>query len=403
MKTIFILGGLVVSLFFGTNAGAASLQDLRKASPEAQALFQECIQPSKPEGIKIFYKAVTGDCAELALFVDSGTTLTLVNWDSKSEIDLEPLKYFHKLETLQISTLWAKTSHFEVIKTMPRLRSLKVSCVLPDFKTEMLLNPSIEELDLYILLGTGVKFPNLELEKLSSLNLKSLKTWLPLAIPQVMAHFTNLRTLELMNPDFEDSSFLSKLTQLENLELNGGPIHDYRFVESMPHLKKIWIWRTKIDSLEPFGKLSELLDLHFAQNSFPKGDFSSLSSLSQLKSFGCNECRLFDKDAEFLSGLKNLEYLSLDRNLLTNLGAIPSMEKMTYLTVGDNTQLKLDGIEKLKKLTLLTIYRTNASDNDIDKLVGLPLTRLNVGRYQFSEAALSKLKTKNPKLQISTF
>ncbi len=92
---------------------------------------------------------------------------------------------------------------------------------------------------------------------------------------------------------------------------------------------------------------------------------SDISKLSALKTLRCNNAGL--SDLSFLKGLRNLEFLFLDNNLISDIYVLGKLAYLTFLYLSDN---QINDIEPLRNLSKLTIcFLHNNKIEDISHLV----------------------------------
>ena len=135
-----------------------------------------------------------------------------------------------------------------------------------------------------------------------------------------IANFSHLKQLELWagKHDLTDFTPLSKLKQLEKLEMTVSGINDFSFIEDMPKLKQIITYHAPITSL--------------------KG----------------------------LDAAPNLEVLEINKGKLENIEHLDDNDQLKTLILNDHNITKISGLEKLKKLNVLDL-----TFNKISKIEGL--------------------------------
>lgn len=135
-----------------------------------------------------------------------------------------------------------------------------------------------------------------------------------------IANFSHLKQLELWagKHDLTDFTPLSKLKQLEKLEMTVSGINDFSFIEDMPKLKQIITYHAPITSL--------------------KG----------------------------LDAAPNLEVLEINKGKLENIEHLDDNDQLKTLILNDHNITKISGLEKLKKLSVLDL-----TFNKISKIEGL--------------------------------
>lgn len=147
----------------------------------------------------------------------------------------------------------------------------------------------------------------------------------------------------------DDFSFLSKLPDLELLNIIYSPVESLLDVEHLTQLKSLSIschWKQKIN-------LSTLRSLERCFISYGKGA-ESVFDCRSLKYLYIDEFKL--KSFEALKELKNIEYLTIGNSSFNETELLPVFKKLRKLVLLNCRKLdQLIGVDPLSKLEWLTI------------------------------------------------
>ena len=209
-----------------------------------------------------------------------------------------------------------------------------------------------------------------------------------------LTHITaeEVQNLIVLCPDLEelvldycymdDYAPLGNLTKLRNLKLascgaNGG---------------------NSVDGIEWVKGLNELRTLNLVHNKV--GDTSPLGGLKNLTYLNLSDNPLTDEDLVPIGKLTNLETLYLN-NLyrITDVKPLSALTKLTFLDIGANSKLKdVKPLTSLKKIQYLRIHYTKVSDlsgfNNFAALKKLDLTKCPIDTKTIKNLkSCKKLKT----------
>ena len=211
--------------------------------------------------------------------------------------------------------------------------------VVPDLDGEMYLK---QELDT-IVDGT-VKVLELAIDTLQ----ESLSEWMPDAALQAVVREA---LAELGLPALAPLT-KEKMLQLTTLKADHRGIVDLTGLEFATYLKELYLGgRNRITDLRPLANLTNLTQLHIWHR-----EVAGMSPVTNL-------------DISPLSGLINLERLSLENNGISDISPLAGLKELQLLGLSDNSIEDLSPLAGLKKL-----HHLNLSDNNIKDLS--PLTGL---------------------------
>ena len=334
------------------------------------------------------------------------TSITLQNMEF---INLNGIESCKKLKNF--SAIDARVKDYSPLSFLTNIEEIYIqgSGALKDKDLENLINSikSFKKLIKLSLYATNLEDISL-LDELK--NIDSLKN-LNLGVNKIknlepLKNLTNLKYLDLRNNLIFDISPLKSLTKLETLYLMNNDIIDITPLASNKNLVYLSLKNNpKIDGdrnnydeqgikdLDEIGKIldrngtiyldSEQLDLfhNYRNINLSNENLSTLDILDGMTqienlNLGGNKLTLEDeKSQEILSSMKNLKYLYLENNQLTDISAINNLKNLNTLYIMGNENINLGQIEdiisnlanlRLGTNALKTI--TNCNPTKIEKL-----------------------------------
>ena len=177
---------------------------------------------------------------------------------------------------------------------------------------------------------------------------------------QDIANFTQLKSLELGagNRDLTDFSPLSKLKQLEELELTTQGIGDFSFLESMPNLKEITTYHVPVTSLKGISEAPNLETLEINLGKLAKID--NLDRNTQLKSLILNDHQI--RKITGLDNLKKLNVLDLTNNEISKIEGLDNNLCLEKLWLAANPVKTFENIFHLPLLGEMGLNKTKISE-----------------------------------------
>lgn len=160
------------------------------------------------------------------------------------------------------------------------------------------------------------------------------------------------------------SSNISKLVNLENLDLSFNKIKHIKNVEQLINLKNLYFVQNKISVIENLSTLKKLVNLELGGNRIDEilpDSFIGLENLEELW-LGKNSIRTL----VHLNPLKSLKILSIQANRLTKIEGLEELENLEELYISHNFVTKIDGLSNNHKLTTLDV-----TSNKITKVENL--------------------------------
>lgn len=177
---------------------------------------------------------------------------------------------------------------------------------------------------------------------------------------QGIANFTQLKSLELGagNIDLTDFSPLSKLKQLEELELTTRGISDFSFLENMPNLKEITTYHVPVTSLKGISEAPNLEVLEINLGQLAKID--SLEHNDQLNTLILNDHQITKMSG--LDNLKKLNVLDLTNNNITKIEGLDNNLCLEKLWLAANPVKTFENIFHLPLLGEMGLNKTKISE-----------------------------------------
>lgn len=185
----------------------------------------------------------------------------------------------------------------------------------------------------------------------------------------------------------DDFSFLSKLPDLQLLNIIYSPVESLSDIEHLSQLKSLSIschWKDKIN-------LSGLTQLERCFISYGKGA-KSIFNCHSIKYLYIDEFKL--KNYEALCQLHNLEYLTIGNSSFNQTKLLPELKQLKKLVFLNCRKLnQLQGIEKLLKLEWLTIdgSRKLTSIQELEGLKNLIVLQLSDNKEINTLSPIKKL------------
>lgn len=216
-----------------------------------------------------------------------------------------------------------------------------------------------------------------------------------LTVPESMTdlsdlrYFKNLTTLNIHIAVTADYSFLTELTALETLDLNGCLLSSdaVSYIGSVSSLTSLSLSGCGISNIQPLSALSELTVLDLSQNSI-----SDISALSELKKLTALD--LHSNAVSSLSALKNasdLTELDISENNVSDLAPLAGCTKLETLRAEGNRITSVSVLSAMPKLVTFTASK-NAITDISPLAVCTKLSRLELAENSLTSVdALSSL------------
>ncbi|MCA9445222.1 MAG: leucine-rich repeat domain-containing protein, partial [Candidatus Omnitrophica bacterium] len=139
------------------------------------------------------------------------------------------------------------------------------------------------------------------------------------------------------------------------------------------HLRQLWLDRNEIHDLTPLVGLGELEDLQVSGN--PIEDFKPISSIVSLRILDVSSNQI--RNIDFVEPLESLEELDLTGNMASDISPIASLNHLRRLYLSENQVCNLSSLRNLHDLEILNLRGNRVIG--IAPLAGLTsLTSLNL-------------------------
>jgi hypothetical protein len=182
---------------------------------------------------------------------------------------------------------------------------------------------------------------------------------------------TNLQSLWIRFCQVEDISLLSRLSQLQYLNLSQNDIADLSPLSGLINLVHLNLHANDIRDISALSGLTRLEYLELRKN--PVDSISTISNLTNLLELNLNQLYTL-RDITPLAGLTKLEYLHLNCNKINDISVIQNFSNLVELDLSRN---EIGGISELTSLEQLQWL--DISENKLDEDVyqdGDDLTRI---------------------------
>lgn len=199
-----------------------------------------------------------------------------------------------------------------------------------------------------------------EIDKLGHLKKVSVN-WSQFKDITPLGKLTHLKELEFGKADnISDLSALSTLKELEIFWIESELIDDISVVENWPKLDRLILTTPNLKSIKPLGKCMKLVSLII--NNSDVTDFSPLENITGLQALSIDRHKgtTVSIDSTFLSPLKNLTWLDMDKHDC-DFGQIGS-KKIWKMSISSKSLSDLSFLKDCNRLWQIHLYDCNISD-----------------------------------------
>lgn len=260
--------------------------------------------------------------------------------------DISPLEKLTKIKKL---TLYFEIKDISPLKDMTELQSADIASEFLSDGIEVLQNmPKLEYLRLYGVDISDEKYLS-ELKNLKTLKLLNCR-FSPFTVERVgesingIGELKNLENFELNfqslscfpSRERADLNFISKLTKLKSLKINGYSITNCDFLKDLTSLEELDLNDCGVSNISGLAGLTELKSLDIYDHRLT--DISPLANLTKLErlyltvSSSSKKSQL--KDVSVLSGLVELKQLFLHRNeKIKDFDFLKNLDKLELLYI----------------------------------------------------------------------
>jgi len=209
-----------------------------------------------------------------------------------------------------------------------------------------------------------------------------------------------LKHLDCRYTRISDLSPLSKLINLENLNVTGRNIRSLLPIKDLIKLKKLVVSCGEINDLNPLTNLAKLEDLEITASSSSIVNLDVISKLKNLK-----HLKLFIPSISDINPLRqnlSLESLFISDTKVSDLEPISNLVNLRVLLISNTNVTSLSPLKNLKELVRVDFDNTLITN--IEPLLGLPkLEMIDCHDSTLSQNQIEILKDYFPKARISHY
>ena len=188
---------------------------------------------------------------------------------------------------------------------------------------------------------------------------------------------------------------IKKLTRLDARE---SQIKNLTGLEHATQLMDLALYKNQIRDIKPLAGLTRLKRLDLDENQIR--DFQPIKGLTQLEGLYIGGNQINNSEVELLTKFKQLKWLSLYTNKISNITPLANLKKLEGLWLTNNQIRDVSPLAGL--VNLKTLHIENNSIRDISPLAELTkLEDLKLGENPITDKSpLRTLKNRNPKLKV---
>lgn len=266
------------------------------------------------------------------------------------------------------------------------LKTLAVSAPLTD--TGLAHVRGLTSLKRLLLEGTRITGAGLmSLNDLSGLEIFTLENS-PIADADLapLRSLTTLKRLRLTCPRLTDVGMihLRGLVNLDSLDLSSTQVTSAGLAQfsEMTRLKRLFLGGTRVESLQPLGRLTGLTTLSLTRTPVSDEGLAPAAAYQQLKWLDLHGSAVTGSGLRHLAGLTRLNILNISDTRISDADAL--------------------GLSGLTSVTELDLSGTEITDAALAHLSGLPsLNRVDLRRTRVTALGIEALRRARPQLQIS--
>lgn len=202
-----------------------------------------------------------------------------------------------------------------------------------------------------------------------------------------------MQNLEIEGQTFDSLRFLTSLTELTELKLTDCRIQtdDLEIIASLPKLKRLTLSGCSLSTISGLEKAQGLEYLNLSNNTIR--NLEPMSQLVKLQEIDLSHNAL--TGLNMLSSLTNLVKLDVSYNSLTSIAPIATCTKLRWIAANHNDLPSLGAIDNIPGLSYLSV-----NDNDLSDISALAtcttLTELHIASNEIEDittlATLTKLE-----------
>jgi len=177
-----------------------------------------------------------------------------------------------------------------------------------------------------------------------------------------------------------DIKGLSKITNLEGLDLYYNQITEIKGLENLTNLQKLDLGENKITDIKGLDTLINLKELSFFINRI--SEIRGLENPTNLQYLQLGRNKI--KEIKGLENLTNLQELFLSNNQISEIKGLENLINLKNLSLRKNQITEIKGIENLINLETVSLANNQITEiKELDKLINLRTLQLH--KNQISE------------------
>ncbi len=253
-------------------------------------------------------------------------TIRISEWDDSAITDFTPIAQLSRLEYLYITYGKDEQIDLSFLGQMHTITELFLThCKIADFSFLEQM-PQLRCLSLYETpvedLAVLEKLPELvELSLYGNENAKNI---------EAVGTLTKMQDLGMQYCGIEDISFLSGLTELRGVNLNGNSVTDITPLAGLNKMERLGLAENRISDISALEGMYNLFDLALDGNEIQ--DISALTELPHLNQVGLSDNQI--EDLSPLAGKEELIYAAVFGNPVKSMELLFEVPKLLYADSG---------------------------------------------------------------------
>lgn len=176
-----------------------------------------------------------------------------------------------------------------------------------------------------------------------------------------LENLENLQKLDLGENKITKITDLDTLINLKELSFFVNQISEIKGLENLFNLQYLHLGRNKIKEIKGLEHLTNLKVLFLSNNQIAK--IKGLENLTNLQNLGLTKNKI--TEIEGLENLTNLEILALENNQISEIKGLDNLNKLKTLMLNENQINEIKGLKNLNNLRILWL-----SNNKITEIKG---------------------------------
>ncbi|WP_350344282.1 leucine-rich repeat domain-containing protein [Proteinivorax tanatarense] len=205
----------------------------------------------------------------------------------------------------------------------------------------------------------------------------------------ILKRYPNIKSLTIIGCPYSEDDLISidKLEQLTELRILNVTVDEQQLkdISKLGNLEVLEITKSELTDISPISELTNLKELNLNQNSI--SNLAPLSNLTTIKKLQMDNNYIEDISA--LNTMSNLEYISLSKNQIVDITALKKLEKVKKINLENN---EIESVQPLKTLT--NLEDLNVGENKVQNVTTLgkleSLKKLNLTSNKISEITALK-------------